>query len=131
MCSHVVLLHDVVTREACTINCCRTAACSTGLKLQCSLTLCCDRQHIVNVIQEGVVRRDEAVWRACRAAGVPIVHLLAGGYTKPLSAETVTASLVNLHLKELMPAPADTAAGTSSGDGNSTNDAATTAANQS
>jgi hypothetical protein len=77
------------------------------------------------------VRRDEAVWRACRAAGVPIVHLLAGGYTRPLSAETVTASLVNLHLKGLMPAPpAAVVASSSNGDG-VTASAASTAANQS
>jgi hypothetical protein len=95
------------------------------------LTLCYYRQYIVNGTQEGVVRRDEAVWRACRAAGVPIVHLLAGGYTRPLSAETVTASLVNLHLKGLMPAPA-AAAAASTGNGDSLSaSAATTAANQS
>jgi hypothetical protein len=58
------------------------------------------------------------------------VHLLAGGYTKPLSAETVTASLVNLHLKGLMPASA-AAASTGNGGTSSSASNGAAAANQS
>ncbi|KAG5188298.1 hypothetical protein JKP88DRAFT_267619 [Tribonema minus] len=56
----------------------------------------------MNISPEGVAKRDEAVWRACANAGVPLVHLLAGGYTKPLSANTCVSSFVNLHKKGLM-----------------------------
>ncbi|CAM9296993.1 unnamed protein product [Chrysoparadoxa australica] len=48
---------------------------------------------------ECVVKRDEMVWEKCTSHQVPIVYLTSGGYTKPLSAETVTASLLNLNKK--------------------------------
>ena len=36
------------------------------------------------------------------SSGVPILMLLSGGYTKPLSAQTIGQSILNLHEKGLL-----------------------------
>lgn len=44
---------------------------------------------------EGVVRRDELVWRAALQHGTPIVQVLSGGYTRE-STPCIAASLEHL-----------------------------------
>lgn len=56
----------------------------------------------MGISPEAVIQRDELVWRSCRDSNFPVVMLLAGGYTKPLSAETVVRSITNLKEKNLL-----------------------------
>lgn len=65
--------------------------------------LCCvfpagDPLGRFDVSLEGVVRRDEMVWRAAAEHGVPIVQLLSGGYTKA-STPCIAESIQNLFAK--------------------------------
>lgn len=48
---------------------------------------------------EAVVDRDEIVMGKCQQNNVPVVMLLSGGYTKPLSAETIARSILNMRDK--------------------------------
>jgi len=48
---------------------------------------------------EAVTQRDEIVMSKCLQQGVPVVMLLSGGYTKPLSAQTIARSILNMHEK--------------------------------
>lgn len=57
-----------------------------------------DPLGLLAVTPEGVVARDELVWRAAAAAGAPILMLLSGGYTKK-GTPCIAYSLGNLFQK--------------------------------
>eukprot|EP01006_Ploeotia_vitrea_P025381 TRINITY_DN58256_c0_g1_i1.p1 TRINITY_DN58256_c0_g1~~TRINITY_DN58256_c0_g1_i1.p1 ORF type:complete len:354 (-),score=45.58 TRINITY_DN58256_c0_g1_i1:146-1207(-) len=53
----------------------------------------------MDVSPAGVIKRDEMVWEAALSRNIPIMMVLSGGYTKPLSANTVADSILNLEQK--------------------------------
>lgn len=55
----------------------------------------------LNISADGIVRRDELVFKFCRDRNIPIAMVLSGGYT-PASASIITSSIVNLHDKGLI-----------------------------
>jgi len=62
----------------------------------------CDPLGGMRISPEAVCKRDQMVWEMCSRESIPIVHVLAGGYTKPLSAKTVAKSILNLKEKGLL-----------------------------
>lgn len=48
-----------------------------------------------HISDDGLIRRDEIIWRAARSRGIPITYLFAGGYTKK-SANVIFRSICNL-----------------------------------
>lgn len=52
----------------------------------------------MSISPDAVIQRDEIVMGKCLALGIPVVMLLSGGYTKPLSAETIARSI--MHMRE-------------------------------
>jgi histone deacetylase 11 len=55
----------------------------------------------LNISADGIVRRDELVFRSCRDLNIPIAMVLSGGYTSA-SAGIITSSIINLHDKGLI-----------------------------
>lgn len=59
--------------------------------------------HVVNVMIhfQGVIKRDEFVFKMCKENNIPIVMLTSGGYL-PKSAKVIADSIMNLHEKGLI-----------------------------
>jgi histone deacetylase 11 len=55
-----------------------------------------DPLGMLSISKQGIIKRDEIVWKAARKHKVPIVMLLSGGYHKD-SAEVVAESIINLN----------------------------------
>lgn len=56
----------------------------------------------LSVSAEGVIKRDEMVFRAAKAAGIPLLMVLSGGYT-PQSHKLISDSILNLSRQGLLP----------------------------
>lgn len=52
----------------------------------------------LNISVEGVVARDEAIFRMCISRRIPIVMVLSGGYQK-INAEVIAFSIQNIYSK--------------------------------
>lgn len=50
---------------------------------------------------QGIIERDEIVFRAARKHGIPILMVTSGGYQKK-TAQIIAASLLNLHSQGLI-----------------------------
>lgn len=55
----------------------------------------------LSVSEEGILARDEYVFRTCREQNIPIVMVLSGGYTER-SAEIIASSIINLNTKRII-----------------------------
>lgn len=60
-----------------------------------------DPLGLLSVSPEGVIERDEIVFRAATELHVPIVMLLSGGYLRS-SAKVIANSILNLNAKGLL-----------------------------
>lgn len=58
----------------------------------------------MNVSKVGLIHRDEIVFKAAKAQGIPILMVLSGGYSKQ-SAEIISHSIENLFKKEVLRTP--------------------------
>jgi histone deacetylase 11 len=55
----------------------------------------------LSITREGIIRRDEFVFKSCRDLNIPIAMVLSGGYTSA-SAEIISSSIINLHDKGII-----------------------------
>jgi histone deacetylase 11 len=55
----------------------------------------------VNITKEGIIQRDEKVFRKARENNIPILMLLSGGYQKE-TAKVIVGSLINLKKNRLL-----------------------------
>ena len=61
-----------------------------------------DPLGLLDITPEGVVERDEFVFRSALERSIPLVMLLSGGYLRS-SARVIANSIVNLRDKALLP----------------------------
>lgn len=60
-----------------------------------------DPLGLLSISPEGVIQRDEIVFRAAIERNIPIVMLLSGGYLRS-SAQVIANSIINLNDKGLL-----------------------------
>jgi histone deacetylase 11 len=60
-----------------------------------------DRLGLLSISENGVVERDETVFRIVRSRNIPIVMVMSGGYQRR-TAEVIARSILNLHRKGLI-----------------------------
>ena len=57
-----------------------------------------DRLGALNITREGVISRDEMVWKECRERQIPILMVTSGGY-QSITGRIVADSIINLQSK--------------------------------
>ena len=57
-----------------------------------------DRLGCMNISPEGIILRDEVVFKECLEAKIPVVMVLSGGYQKT-NAPVIAQSIENLNQK--------------------------------
>ncbi|XP_031731229.1 histone deacetylase 11 isoform X1 [Anarrhichthys ocellatus] len=67
----------------------------------------------LSISPQGIIKRDEIVFRAARRQGIPILMVTSGGYQKQ-TARIIADSILNLHLQGLIGAEAPEGEGSSS-----------------
>lgn len=70
-------------------------------------------QIVFPLLCQGIVKRDEIVFRAARRRGIPILMVTSGGYQKK-TARIIADSILNLHQQGLIGAEAMEGEGSSS-----------------
>lgn len=63
-----------------------------------------DPLGLLSVSAQGIITRDEIVFKRARLNRIPIVMLTSGGYTKK-TARIIANSIINLQEKELIRGP--------------------------
>jgi len=61
-----------------------------------------DPLGMLNISEEGVIQRDEFVFKLAREQQIPIAMVTSGGYQRS-TANVIARSIINLHLHDLIP----------------------------